>query len=141
MKLQDRGWALRRNVAVAHVVNGLGLVLAASHNQNAAREHNGLRAHGVSLTRDVLHALKQAAVCLNGALGEINAVRTLREMVVGLVEANVAIVTNTKKLQVRIASLSNKLIVLGASCVDVRIRTVGHMSVLKINIYQVKEVF
>ena len=67
--------------------------------------------------------------------------RTLGEMVVGLVEANVTVVTNTKKLQVRIASLSNKLIVLGASCLDVRIRAVGHMSVLKINIYQVKEVF
>ena len=141
VKLQDRGWALRRNVAVAHVVNGLGLVLAAGHNQNAAREHDGLRAHGVSLARDVLHALKQAAVCLNSALGEVNAVRTLGEMVVRLVEANVTVVTNTKKLQVRIASLSNKPIVLGASCLDIRIRAVGHMSVLKINIYQVKEVF
>ena len=66
---------------------------------------------------------------------------TLGEMVIGLVKANVAVVTNTKKLQVRIASFSNKLIVLGASCLDIRIRAVGHMSVLKINIYQVKEVF
>ena len=85
--------------------------------------------------------LEQAAICLNSALGEVNAVRTLGEMVVGLVEANVTVVTNTKKLQVRIASLSNKPIVLGASCLDVRIRAIGHMSVLKINIYQVKEVF
>ena len=67
--------------------------------------------------------------------------RTLGEMVIGLVKANVAVVTNTKKLQVRIASFSNELIVLGASCLDIRIRAVGHMSVLKINIYQVKEVF
>ena len=67
--------------------------------------------------------------------------RTLGEMVVGLVEANMTVVTNTKKLQVRIAGFSNKPIVLGASCLDVRIRAVGHMSVLKINIYQVKEVF
>ena len=141
MKLQDRGWALRRNVAIAHVVNSLSLVLTASHNQNAAREHDGLRAHGVSLTRDVLHALEQSAICLNGALGEVNAVRTLGEMVVRLIEANVTIVANTKKLQVRIAGFSNKPIVLGASCLDVRIRAVGHMSVLKINIYQVKEVF
>ena len=141
VKLQDRGWALRRNVAEAHVVNSLGLVLTASHNQNAAREHDGLRAHGVSLTRDVLHALKQAAVCLNGALGKINAVRTLGEMVVRLVETNVAVVTNTKKLQVRIASLCNKFIVLGTSCLDVRIGAVRHVGILKINIYQVKEVF
>lgn len=141
VKLQDRGWALRRNVAVAHVVNGLGLVLAASHNQNAAREHNGLRTHGVSLARDVFHALKQATICLNGALGKVNAVRTLGEVVVRLVEANVAVVANTKKLQVRIASLSNKLIVLGASCLDVGIGAVRHVGVLKINIYQVKEVF
>ena len=115
MKLQDRGWALRRNVAVAHVVNGLSLVLAAGHDQNATREHNSLRTHGVSLARDVLHALKQAAVSLNGALGKVNAVRTLGEVVVRLVEANVAVVANTKKLQVRIASLCNKLVVLGTS--------------------------
>ena len=141
MKLQDRGWALRRDVAVTHVVNGLSLVLAASHNQNAAREHNGLRTHGVSLARDVLHALKQAAICLNGALGKVNAVRTLGKVVVRLVEANVAVVANTKKLQVRIASLCNKLVVLGTSCLNVRIRAVRHVGVLKINIYQVKEVF
>ena len=67
--------------------------------------------------------------------------RTLGEVVVRLVEANVAVVANTKKLQVRIASFCDKLVVLRTSCLDVRIRAVRHVGVLKINIYQVKEVF
>ena len=87
VQLQDRSRALGRNRTIAHIVHGLSLGLAVGDNQDHAGIHDGLGAHGVSLTGHIIDAVEQAAVSLNGALGQVDAVRTLGEVVIGLVEA------------------------------------------------------
>lgn len=92
VQLQDRSRALGRNRAIAHVMHGLSLGLAVGDDQDHAGIHDGLGTHGVGLTGNIVDAVEQAAVGLNGALGEVDAVRTLGEVVIGLVEADVAVV-------------------------------------------------
>ena len=91
VQLQDRSRALGRNRTIAHIVHGLSLGLAVGDNQDHAGIHDGLGAHGVSLTGHIIDAVEQAAVSLNGALGQVDAVRTLGEVVIGLVEANMTL--------------------------------------------------
>ena len=102
-------------------MHGLSLGLAVGDDQDHAGIHDGLGAHGVSLTGHVIDAVEQAAVGLNGALGEVDAVRTLGEVVIGLVEADVAVITNAEQLQIRVTGGSDDLVVLGAgsSCIGV----------------------
>ena len=98
VQLQDRSRALGRNRAIAHIVHSLSLGLAVGDNQDHAGIHDGLSAHGVSLTGHIIDTVEQAAVGLNGALSQVDAVRTLGEVVIGLVEANMTVITNAEQL-------------------------------------------
>ena len=84
VQLQDRSRALGRNRAIAHIVHGLSLGFAVGDNQDHAGIHDRLSTHGVGLTGHVVNAVEQAAVGLNGALGKVDAVGALGEVVVGL---------------------------------------------------------
>ena len=139
MQLQDRSRALRGNRAKAHIVNGLGLLLAIGNNQDGASVHDGLNTHGVGATRHVLLTLKQTAVGLDGALGQIDAMRALRENVVRLVEANMAVATNAQKLQIAETSVGNHLIERSTNLIDVGVRSSGNVHVLGIDVDMIEE--
>ena len=89
---------------------GLRLGLAVGDDQDHAGIHDGLSAHGVGLTGHVVDAVEQAAVGLNSALGKVDTVRTLGEVVIGLVEANVTVVTDAEQLQIRVTGSSDDLV-------------------------------
>ena len=125
VQLQDRSRALGRNRAIAHVMHGLGLGLAVGDNQDHAGIHDGLGAHGVGLAGHVVDAVEQAAVGLNGALGKVDAVRALGEVIVGLVEANVTVVTDAEQLQIGVTGGSDALVVLGAGSGGVGVEPSG----------------
>ena len=77
---------------------------------------------------------------LNGALGEVDAVRALGEVVIGLVEADVAVVADAEQLQIGIAGGSDDLIVLRAGSGGVGVGTVGHMRVVQVDVDVIEEV-
>ena len=140
MQLQDRSRALGRNRAIAHIVNSLSLGLAVGDDQDHAGIHDGLGTHGVSLAGNVVDAIEQAAVGLNGALGEVDAVRTLGEVVIGLVEANMTVITNAEQLQIRVTGGSDDLVVLGAGSGGIGVGAIGHVRVIQIDVDVIEEV-
>ena len=95
-------------------MHSLSLGLAVGDDQDHAGIHDGLGTHGVGLTGNIVDAVEQAAVGLNGALGEVDTVRALGEVVIGLVETDVAVVANAEQLQIRVTGGSDDLVVLGA---------------------------
>ena len=121
-------------------MHGLSLGLAVGDNQDHAGIHDGLSAHGVGLTGNIVDAVEQAAVGLNGALGEVDAVRALGEVVIGLVEADVAVVADAEQLQIRVTGVGDNLVVLRAGSGGVGVGTVGHMRVVKVDVDVIEEV-
>ena len=126
--------------------------LAALERENAglraARDRAALvesvsRATGLELNDPAVwqgRSTEQAAVGLDGALREVDAVRALAEDVVRLVEADVAVVAQAKKLQVRIAGLGNDAVVLRAGRRGVGVGAVGHVRVVDVDVDVVEEV-
>ena len=99
-----------------------------------------MNAHRVGTARHLILAGEKALVCLDGGLGQVHAMRTLGEILVRLVEANVTVAANAEELQVRIASLAHYAIVLGACLVRVGVCAVGHVRVGKVDVDLVEEV-
>ena len=66
--------------------------------------------------------------------------RALGEVVIGLVEADVAVVANAEQLQIGIAGGSDDLIVLRAGSGGVGVGTVGHMRVVQVDVDVIEEV-
>ena len=139
MQLQDRGRALRSNRAKAHIVNSLSLLLAIGNNQDGASVHDGLNTHGVGATRHVLLTLKQTAVGLDGALGQVDAMRALGENVVRLVEANMAVAPNAQKLQITEASVGNHLVERSTNLIDIGVGSSRNVYVLGVNVDMIEE--
>ena len=80
MELQDGRRHFGRDRAEERLLHDLGLVGTLHHHEHAARGHDGADAHGVRLARHVFNAVEQAAVRLDGALGEIHAVRAFENV-------------------------------------------------------------
>ena len=76
----------------------------------------------------------------DGALGQIDAVRTLGEVVIGLVKANMTVITNAEQLQIRVTGGSDDLVVLGAGSSGIGVGAIGHVRVVQINIDVIEEV-
>lgn len=121
-------------------MHGLSLGLAVGDDQDHAGIHDGLGTHGVGLTGNIVDAVEQAAVGLNGALGEVDAVRTLGEVVIGLVEADVAVVANAEQLQIRVTGGGDDLVVLRARSGGVGVGAIGHMRVVQVDVDVIEEV-
>ena len=77
---------------------------------------------------------------LNGALGEVDAVRALGEVVIGLVEADVAVVANAEQLQIRVTGGGDNLVVLRAGSGGVGVGAIGHMRVVQVDVDVIEEV-
>ena len=140
MQLQDGSGAAGGNGAEAHIVDGLGLLLAIGDDQDGASAHDGMGSHSVGLTRHVVVLLEQTAVGLDGALRKFDAMRAVGEMVVGLVEADMTVIADAQKLQIGVAGGSDHRIVLGASRVGVGIGTIGHVRVRDIDVHMIEQV-
>ena len=100
MKLKDGCRNARRYRAEEGFANGFRLVFARNDQNDAAREHDGLHAHGVRLTRHIIGRGEKALVRLDGGLGEVDAVRALGEILVRLIEADVAVEAHAEQLEV-----------------------------------------
>lgn len=140
VQLQNGSGAARSNGAIDHVMDSLSLLLAAGGDHDGTGAHDSMGTHGVGLARNVLDLLEQAAVGLDGALGKVDAMSTVREVIVGLVEADVTVVANAKKLEVRVACGRNHDIVLGASGISIGIGAIGHVGVLDVDVHVVEQV-
>ena len=66
--------------------------------------------------------------------------RTLGEVVIGLVEANMTVITNAEQLQVRVTGGSDDLVVLGAGSGGIGVGAIGHVRVVQIDIDVIEEV-
>ena len=61
-------------------------------------------------------------------------------MVIGLVEANVTVVTDAEQLQIRVTGSSDDLVVLRAGSGSVGIGAIGHMRVVQVDVDVIEEV-
>lgn len=140
MQLENGSGAAGGNGSINHIMNGLGLLLTVSGDHDGASAHDGVGTHGIGLTRDILDLIEKAAVGLDRALGKVDAMSAVGEVIVGLVEANVTVVANAQKLKILVARSRNHGIVLGASGISIGIGAIGHMGVLDIDIHVIEQV-
>ena len=66
--------------------------------------------------------------------------RTLGEVVIGLVKADVTVVANAEQLQIRVTGGSDDLVVLGAGSGGIGVGAIGHVRVVQIDIDVIEEV-
>ena len=140
MQLENGSGAAGGNGSINHIMNGLGLLLTVSGDHDGASAHDGVGAHGVGLTWDILDLIEETAVGLDRALGKVDAMGAVGEVIIGLVEANVTVVANAEKLEVRVTCSRNHGIVLGAGGVSIGIGAIGHVGVLDIDVHVVEQV-
>ena len=103
MELQNGRGNLGGHGAEESIAHDLRLVFAAHHDEHLLGGHDGTNAHGVCLAGHFVGGIEQAAVRVNGGFRKVDAVGFLREFGRGLVEADVAVVAQTQKLQVNAA--------------------------------------
>ena len=102
VELEDGGGALGGDGAAESGVQRIGLALAAGDQQHAAGGHDAAHAHGQSLTGHLVGGGEEAGVGIDGALSQIDLMSLQREVVGGLVKADVAVVTDTEDLDIRV---------------------------------------
>ena len=98
MRAQDAGLRPWVDVAVDGGADGLGLVGAGRQEQNAPRVHDAADAQADGLAGHVVFAFKEAAVGLDGALGEVDDMAAVDEGIGGFVEADVAVAADAQHL-------------------------------------------
>ena len=140
MQLENGSGTAGGDGSINHIMNGLGLLLAVSGDHDGASAHDGVGAHGVGLTWDILDLIEETAVGLDRALGKVDAMGAVGEVIVGLVEANVTVVANAEKLEVLVTCSRNHGIVLGAGGISIGIGAIGHVGVLDIDVHVVEQV-
>lgn len=136
--LEDGSGDLRSDRAKEGVLDGLGLVGAGGHHQNPLSLHDVTHAHGVSVGGNLVDGGEEALVGVAGALGEGHLVGAQGEVVVGLVEADVAVDAQTQQLQVDAAEVGDQLVV--ALALAVAVDTAGYVGVGKVDVHVVKQV-
>lgn len=94
--------------------------------------------HGVSVGGNLVNGGEETLVGIAGALGESHLVGAQGEVVVGLIEADVAVDTQTQQLQIDTAEISDQLVVTLA--LTVAVDTAGHVGVGQIDVHVVKQV-
>lgn len=134
MKLKDGCRNARRYRTEEGFADGFRLVFARNDENDAAREHDGLHAHGVGLTRHIIGRGEKALVRLDGGLGEVDAVRALGEILVRLIEADVAVETHAEQLEVDAARGADCLVVAAALALRIKLCAVGQVDALVRNV-------
>ena len=66
--------------------------------------------------------------------------RTAGEVIVGLVEADMAVVTDTEQLKVRVARVGDHLVIGRAGILSIEIGAVGHMGVGDVDVHAIVEI-
>ena len=140
MELQDGGGDARGHGAGEGVAHNLSLCGAVGHEKQLAGAHDGADAHGAGVGGNLVDGVEQATVSLAGHLGELDAVSLLLEDVIGLVEADVAVVADAEELDVNAAGLLDSAVVGVDAVLDVEGLGVGGVSLGHIDVHVVKEV-
>ena len=141
MHLQDGARALGGHRAGDDRLDCLGLCQTVGHHQNLAGLHDGLDAHGVGLLgHQILVAVEEALVGLDGGRGQIHAVGLQLKGLARLVEADVAVGAKTQQLQVDAAHAVDDLVVLFAGIRSIGVGAVGQMDGLGADVDLVKQV-
>ena len=141
MHLQDGTRTLRGDGAGHDGLDGLGLGQTVGHHQHLAGLHDGLDAHGVSLLgHEVLVAVKEALVGLDGGGGQVHAVGLQLKGFARLVEADVAVGAKAQQLQVDAAHAVDDLVVLCAGVCCIGVGAVGQVDGLRADVHMVKQV-
>ena len=140
MKLQDGSRNLRSNRSVQNFVEDLCFSFAADDQQNFSRLHDVLDSHGVCLGRNILYFFKETFICLNGALGQVNAVCLFLECCARLVESDVAVVSKSKKLQVNAADAADGFVVCCTCFFAVRLQSVRNEGALFVDVDMIEQV-
>lgn len=139
VELQDGSRNLRGDGTEEDVTHDLRLVFAAYNQKNLLGSHDGSNAHGVRLAGHFVCGIEQAAVRIDGAFRQIDAVGFLGEFISRLVEADVPVVTKTEKLQVNAARQGNGGFV-GIACgLGVGVGAVRDMRVFRTDVHMVEQ--
>ena len=100
VQLQNARGAPGAEGAVDHVAHGLGLVCAKGAQHDLAGLHDAADAKGKGLSGHILLFFKDTAVGFDGALGQVDHLGAVAELVRRLVEADVAVLPQAQQLQV-----------------------------------------
>ena len=140
MELQDGSGNLGGHGAAEGLVENLLLVGAGGYQNHLPGCHHGADAHGVSSGGNLVNGVEEALVGLTGNLLQLYLMGHGREMVGGLVEADVAVVANAQQLQVHPAPLLNLLLISLAHGRHVLGLAVGNDGVLGLDVHMIEQV-
>ena len=140
MNLKNRSGDLRSDGACERLFNDLLLRLTVCYENDLLSSHNSADTHGDRLSRNVIARSKESCICVDGRLVKINYSGSKIEMIVGLVEADVTVKTDTKHLEVGSANALDVCVVISALLCGVLSDTAGNASILLINVYVVEEI-
>ena len=139
MELKDRSGNFWCDRSLDHLFQDCGLILAADKNEQLMAAHDGSDSHGVCLTRNIFFAGKETLICLDRCFSEVNTVCLIFKMVGWFVEANVTVVTETKKLDVSRSDAVDQFVVGLAALFAVSFRTIRNMSIVIRDVHAVKK--
>ena len=141
MQLQDACGHLGGDRAEEGLFDDLGLACAVDHHQHLACLHDGADAHGISLLGHQIHvAVKEALVGFDGLLGQVHAVGAQIKGIVGLVEADVTVMTDAQQLQIHAAHAADDLVVALALGFGVHVGAVRQVDVGGVDVHMVEQV-
>ena len=100
MKLQNGSLAPGSDLTLKCVVDSLCLLCAVCYKNDLACAHDIADTHGQSCSRNLVGAVEQSGVCLDGAFGQINTVGLLFKCSTRLVEPDMTVVAKAQKLKV-----------------------------------------
>ena len=140
MHLKDRCRNLRSNRSEECILYSLCLVLAADYNQNLLCHHDGLDTHGIRLLRNLVDGREKSLICLNGSLLQIDTMSLGLKCFARLIESNMSVVSQAKKLQIHTAGRTDHFFISCTLFLRIQVHTVRKMSSLRINIHIVKQI-
>src|SRR5699024_5575830 len=100
MQLQDGCRHLRSHRSEECFCHCLSLILSADYQKDLLCTHDGADSHGVSLARHVICGGEEPFVGFDRAFCKIHTVRLFCEVLCRLVEPDMSIVSQSKKLQI-----------------------------------------
>ena len=122
-----------------HLHDGIVLGSTAGHDDDLAGVQNGAHAHRECLLGHIVLGGEEAGVGLDGGGGQVGEVSGRIELITGLVEADVTVLTDTQNLQVNAAQRGNQRLVASALGSAVLGQTVGNIGVCLVDVDMVKQ--
>ena len=138
MKLENGSRNLRGNRAFYHFLEDVCFVCAAYDYNDFTGKHDISDTHSICLFRHIVFGIEETLICVDGACGQIYTVSHRREAVGRFVETDVAVVSQTQKLQIDAAYVSDNLVVCVSGFVCVLLCSIWHECTLFRKIYVVE---